>query len=410
MPPPPSPAIPPSPPQVPDDLRPPESPPPPASPAPAVPPRFECADAATLTRFSVDGQLANCSALAAAGACTDASDGCEIKRTCPVSCGACQSCDAESTADVGVYVGGQLASCSQLASLQQCTHAVHGATVRTACPASCECGICPPSPPPFPPSPPSPPKAPLCATLIDLALILDASGSMQGYEEALRQFALGVLSQFELSSTEGRVGLITFSTTAVRLARQGPRAAQKMPSPRAARSPLAVCTQPSLCAAAEAVRARSFALCPSRAVGRFDPLGRPRGARNGDQRLQRERADMHFLRPRVGPNRPRGQRRARWCDPYHLGPLRRDAIAAAATVKSAGTTVIAVGFGSAVSSQTLEMMASPPSASHAYTGTDLADVQRRFADLCTIVASPKAPPSPILPPPPTAPPTSPPPR
>ena len=273
MPPPPSPLIPPSPPQIPEHLRPPESPPPPAIPAPTAPPPFECADALS-TRFAVEGQPANCSALAAVGACTDASNGCEVRRTCPVSCGACQSCDAESTADVGVYVGGQLASCSQLASLQQCTHGTNGASVRAACPASCECGVCPPCPPPFPPSPPSPPMAPRCATLIDLALILDASGSMQGYEAALRQFALGVLSQFELSSTEARVGLVTFSTTAVRpaLAKAPPARGTHMPNPRVAHDTLSLHPRPRLCVTADTVRACAFALCPSLAVGHFRPV------------------------------------------------------------------------------------------------------------------------------------------
>ena len=73
------------------------------------------------------------------------------------------------------------------------------------------------------------------------------------------------------------------------------------------------------------------------------------------------------------------------------------AIDQAETVKTAGTTLMAIGFGSGCDIATLNAMATSPASMYAYKGTDIADVQQHLSDMCTIVASPRAPPPPSPP-------------
>ena len=72
----------------------------------------------------------------------------------------------------------------------------------------------------------------------------------------------------------------------------------------------------------------------------------------------------------------------------------RTAITTAQDVRTSdGVRIFAVGFdGSSV--DTLEAMASAPSSLHAFMGSNLADIQNRFSDFCTLVHSPSPPPSP----------------
>merc|ERR1740124_1763186 len=58
-----------------------------------------------------------------------------------------------------------------------------------------------PSPPPALPSPPPPPKSPRCPTAVDLALVLDESGSMENFMEGpdgLKAFAKELVSAFSV--------------------------------------------------------------------------------------------------------------------------------------------------------------------------------------------------------------------
>ena len=78
-----------------------------------------------------------------------------------------------------------------------------------SCDASCD----------YPPPPPSPtPPVALCETAVDLVLVLDASSSMSGQEESVRQFAIGIVQQLDLRPDHSSVGLVEFSSSSATLA------------------------------------------------------------------------------------------------------------------------------------------------------------------------------------------------
>ena len=72
------------------------------------------------------------------------------------------------------------------------------------------------------------------------------------------------------------------------------------------------------------------------------------------------------------------------------------AISTAETVKNAGVTVVAVGFGGS-DTQTLNAMATAPASLYSYRGSSIADVQAHLSSMCTIIASPRQPPPPSPP-------------
>ena len=51
-----------------------------------------------------------------------------------------------------------------------------------------------------PPQPPTPPLAPVCQFEVDLAFVLDRSGSMQGELDAVRGFARGIADRLDLTN------------------------------------------------------------------------------------------------------------------------------------------------------------------------------------------------------------------
>ena len=72
------------------------------------------------------------------------------------------------------------------------------------------------------------------------------------------------------------------------------------------------------------------------------------------------------------------------------------AITDAQTLKDAGITVFAVGFGG-VQASTLNAIASQPSSQYSYLGTNIQAIQQHFSDFCSVIASPQPPPSPLPP-------------
>jgi hypothetical protein len=71
-------------------------------------------------------------------------------------------------------------------------------------------------------TPPSPPRAPPCAAFLELAIVLDESGSIGngcggsggGCVPAMKEFAHAIIDQFELGENATRVSITTFSSTA----------------------------------------------------------------------------------------------------------------------------------------------------------------------------------------------------
>ena len=80
----------------------------------------------------------------------------------------------------------------------------------------------PPSPPMQPPAPlsppqpPTPPLAPVCQFEVDLAFVLDRSGSMQGELDAVRGFARGIADRLDLTNaiTPSTVTIVDFEADA----------------------------------------------------------------------------------------------------------------------------------------------------------------------------------------------------
>ena len=77
----------------------------------------------------------------------------------------------------------------------------------TACPnnPAWECYQSPPS------TPPAPPAAPACDSVIELALVLDVSGSLSGNIGELKAFAHAIVNQFVISPTNARISITRFN-------------------------------------------------------------------------------------------------------------------------------------------------------------------------------------------------------
>lgn len=174
------------------------------------------------TGFTISGQSASCADLFEANVCTGIELSCEIANVCPESCAACRSstyCDWPETGIIlsqqdGKYVE---ATCALLVS--HCEdesirvgRQTWGLLIRQRCPESCGCGRCPPPPPP------APPHAPSCEAALDLALVLDASGSLLGYQEQVASFARDLLLQVRIAPAHMHGALVAFSDAALTLA------------------------------------------------------------------------------------------------------------------------------------------------------------------------------------------------
>jgi len=212
----------------------------------------------------------------------------------------------------------------------------------------------------------------MCSRRIGLALVLDRSGSMQGQEANARTFARAIANQLDLRPTadddaHSTMTIITFSTSAtVNLAlSQGVDAA-----------------------AVEAT------------ISRIGTGSMPfSGGTNINAGLNQAMPDLLGL---GGAYLPvvllftDGQQNS-------IYGGNAAAIATASTLKAAGITVFAVGYGSSVSTSTLNAMASAPQETHSFVGSTMAQLTARFeASLCSDIASasPSPPPSPPKPPPP----------
>lgn len=124
----------------------------------------------------------------------------------PETCGACTSRAFCDTAFTGYLIGGNPASCPQLQPF--CNHTFHGHSIRNLCGETCGCGYCPPSPPP------APPLAPACDEPLDLAIVLDMSGSMHAWLSQALTFVRELVLNFVVGEGHARVGLVTFSDAA----------------------------------------------------------------------------------------------------------------------------------------------------------------------------------------------------
>ena len=111
----------------------------------------------------------------------------------------------------GFSIGGTPATCAQLTPY--CTHSTYGRQIKYRCPESCGCGHCPP------PAPPAPPLVPSCVATMELVLVIDISGSMRAWMDAVRQFAYEMALSFELGSGDSgtRVGVVSFADSATTL-------------------------------------------------------------------------------------------------------------------------------------------------------------------------------------------------
>lgn len=200
--------------------------------------------------------------------------------------------------------------------------------------------------PPAPPAPPFPPPAPpRCAVPFDLALILDQSGSMSGAMADLKEVAIHLLEQIDL--TQGRASVIAFSSTATVL------------------TPLTH------------DRASLYSHINSLVAGGGTQIDYGLLAGLSDEfKNSTRRSIMWLLSDGVNSNGD------------------KPAIEAATAVKSFGITLFAVGLGGA-SVQTLDSMASEPVAMHSYMGTDMAAIRTRFEDFCSLATSPLPPPPPL---------------
>ena len=176
------------------------------------------------TGFTLYGQnkSASCAELSEGIFCTGIEQSCEIANVCPESCAACTSstyCDWPETGITLMQPDGShvVASCAMLVSYCESESIrvgslTWGLLIRQRCPESCGCGRCPPPPPP------APPHAPSCEAALDLALVLDASGSLLGYQEQVAVFARDLLLQVRIGPAHMHGALVAFSDAAETLA------------------------------------------------------------------------------------------------------------------------------------------------------------------------------------------------
>ena len=312
--------------------------------------------------FALNGASVECSALQPF--CGHISFGCSIANRCPETCGACSSqqfCDAIYT---GFTVNGQDARCAQLSSF--CWDAVHGRNIRILCPEQCGCGYCPPSPPP------APPLAPSCSTQVDLAFVVDRSGSMLAFYQQALAMVRELILNFAVDESLARVALVGFNDYAE--------------------------TQCALTGnSTEVLRSLDNSL--ERGVFGFTNISD--GFRAGLAELRGPRA-----RPGAAL-----QLLLLLTDGTQSPSFGGDeaAIASAELVKAEGVEVFALGFGGA-SPTSLDSMATHPASRYAMYNTSLIQLQMALSRgmLCTTALTPLTPPAPPSPPEPSLPPSAPP--
>ena len=190
---------------------------------------------------------------------------------------------------------------------------------------------------PSPTSAPTPSPLPspnlTCALFIELALVLDVSGSMRSDLAGLKLFANSIIDQFELGETMVRVSVTSFERSA--------RVRTPLTTDRAA-----------LTAVIDNLDAGGRTSISAGITTAYGTL---------DASLARPGADLVMLVLTDGEQTEPG-------DPF----------AAAQAVKDAGAVLFAVGFGGA-SESTLERLASAPASTFALVTADLSALQSYFA-------------------------------
>ncbi|KAL1520830.1 hypothetical protein AB1Y20_022392 [Prymnesium parvum] len=224
----------------------------------------------------------------------------------------------------------------------------------------------PPSPSPPPPRPPlaTPPGAPPpCASAIDLVLVLDASGSMWPYEADAKSFALAIVRQFTLQAGAAQVGIVEFASSSNTL------------------SPL------SYDFSSVATAIDNYNTGGTTNIGAGLQLAQSM-LEGPDGRASLGVQQMILLLTDGEQSSSYGGAAS--------------AIATAASVKGAGTVLVAVGFGGS-DVRTLNSIASSPASIYSYSGADIEELKNHLSDMCTIVASPRSPPPPPFGQPPASP-------
>ena len=236
------------------------------------------------------------------------------------------------------------------------------------------CGVLtayPPSPPPSPPSPPMLP--PPCDAQVDIALVLDNSGSVGAQRPRVIDFARQVVAAFTMGSASAQIAYVEFEATVVTHSGLTP----------------SLTTITTALDNAPAIGGGTY-LSGGIDAGQAAVTGA--GARTGVPKV------IILMSDGV----------------QTVGGDDNTAIGAATTAKTAGTTIIAVGFGD-VSLVTLNSMASSPSSQYAKYKATASELVNMLTNgdfgLCrTVFDLPRGPPpSPPEPPSPPAPPRLPPP-
>ena len=182
-------------------------------------------------------------------------------------------------------------------------------------------------------------------------LVLDKSGSMYGLTSQVKAFASELVSQFALSPTLTRVGVVEFSSSARVLT---------------GLSGSASVVAGAIAGLSNAGGWTSISSGLERGKGLIDAGGRPCAGENC----------VVFLLTDGQQSSQYGGSNA--------------AVLSAAAVKAADMRVFAVGFGGAQKS-TLDAMASSPASQYSYLGTSLADIRAHFQAFCQLVSSPRPP-------------------
>ena len=192
--------------------------------------------------------------------------------------------------------------------------------------------------------------------MIDFVLVLDGSGSVDTSADLIKAFAQQTIDKLELSTSAAQVAIVSFNLDATVL------------------SPLS---------ADRSALAASISLY------------QPGGLTNITAGMVAGQAQL------VGASARAVARKIMFVvsDGIQSSVAGGDkaAIESAAEVRLAGTTLFAIGFGSGVEVQTLDMMASTPTSDHSFLGSSVNDISNRFADLCTALNSPPSVPPPPLP-------------
>ncbi|KAL1499790.1 hypothetical protein AB1Y20_012475 [Prymnesium parvum] len=206
-----------------------------------------------------------------------------------------------------------------------------------------------PLPPSLAPPPPSlPPAPPPCAIEMDLVLVLDKSGSMEGLTRDVEQLAQTLISQFIIGPNLTRIAIVEFSDDA------------HVVSPLIA-EPDEIATNLANLSAPGGWTSISDGLLAGLEL-----------IENGGKPCVGLRCVMLLLTDGV----------------QTVDGGEPAAVNASAVVKDHGVVLFAVGFGTA-SPDTLDAISSDPDSEHSFFGANITEIQSHFQDaFCTLVASP----------------------